>query len=33
MADMLSKVNQVRDLLPKDALDPVVVKQTGQGTR
>ena len=31
MADMLSKVNQVRGLLPRDANDPVVVKQTGQG--
>ena len=31
MADTLSKVNQVRGVLPKDALDPVVVKQTGQG--
>ena len=32
MADTLSKVNQVRGVLPKDANDPVVVKQTGQGT-
>jgi len=31
MADTLSKVNQVRGVLPKDANDPVVVKQTGQG--
>src|SRR5260370_622222 len=31
MADALSKVNQVRGLLPRDANDPVVVKQTGQG--
>ena len=31
MADILSKVNQVRGLLPRDANDPVVVKQTGQG--
>ena len=31
MADTLSKVNQVRGTLPKDANDPVVVKQTGQG--
>ena len=31
MADTLSKVNQVRGLLPRDANDPVVVKQTGQG--
>ena len=32
MADTLSKVNQVRGVLPKDANDPIVVKQTGQGT-
>src|SRR3984885_9323515 len=31
MADTLSKVNQVRGLMPRDANDPVVVKQTGQG--
>src|SRR5271165_6560818 len=31
MADALSKVNQVRGLLPREANDPVVVKQTGQG--
>ena len=31
MADTLSKVNQVRGTLPRDANDPVVVKQTGQG--
>ena len=31
MADTLSKVNQVRGLLPRDANDPAVVKQTGQG--
>src|SRR5271157_4285318 len=31
MADTLSKVNQVRGLLPRDANDPMVVKQTGQG--
>jgi len=31
MADTLSKVNQVRALLPREANDPVVVKQTGQG--
>ena len=31
MADTLSKVNQVRGLLPRDANDPIVVKQTGQG--
>ena len=31
MADTLSKVNQVRGLLPREANDPVIVKQTGQG--
>jgi multidrug efflux pump len=31
MADALSKVNQVRGLLPREANDPIVVKQTGQG--
>ena len=31
MADTLSKVNQVRGRLPRDANDPVVVEQTGQG--
>ena len=31
MADTLSKVNQVRGLLPREANDPIVVKQTGQG--
>jgi len=31
MADVLAKVNQVRGLLPRDANDPIVVKQTGQG--
>ena len=31
MADTLSKVNQVRGLLPREANDPSVVKQTGQG--
>ena len=31
MADTLSKVNQVRGLLPRDANDPAIVKQTGQG--
>src|SRR5271165_5956946 len=31
MADTLSKVNQVRGLLPREANDPVTVKQTGQG--
>ena len=31
VADMLAKTNQVRGVLPRDANDPVVVKQTGQG--
>ena len=31
MSDTLSKVNQVRGLLPREANDPVIVKQTGQG--
>ena len=31
VADVLSKVNQVKGVLPRDANDPVVVKQTGQG--
>ena len=31
VADVLSKVNQVRTVLPQDANDPVVVKQTGEG--
>ena len=31
MADTLSKVNQVRGLLPREANDPAIVKQTGQG--
>ena len=31
VADVLSKVNQVKGQLPRDANDPVVVKQTGQG--
>src|SRR5579863_8531862 len=31
MADVLAKVNQVRGVLPRDANDPIVVKQTGQG--
>jgi len=31
MADTLSKVNQVRGQLPREANDPVIVKQTGQG--
>ena len=32
VADVLSKINQVKGQLPRDANDPVVVKQTGQGT-
>ncbi|MEJ0095996.1 MAG: efflux RND transporter permease subunit [Methylocella sp.] len=32
VADVLSKVNQVKYLLPRDALDPIVVKQTGDAT-
>ncbi|MBV1701124.1 MAG: multidrug efflux RND transporter permease subunit [Hyphomicrobiales bacterium] len=32
ITDVLSKINQVKSTLPKEALDPVVVKQTGQGT-
>ncbi|MBN8520795.1 MAG: multidrug efflux RND transporter permease subunit [Alphaproteobacteria bacterium] len=31
VADVLSKVNQVGDILPREANDPVVVKETGQG--
>ena len=31
VADVLSKVNQVRGQLPRESNDPVVVKQTGQG--
>ena len=31
VADVLSKVNQVKSVLPKEANDPVVVKKTGQG--
>ncbi len=30
-ADVLAKVNQVRGVLPREANDPVVTKQTGQG--
>src|SRR5208337_4432240 len=30
IADELSKINQVRGVLPREANDPVVVKQTGQ---
>ena len=32
VADVLSKVNQVKSALPKEANDPVVQKVTGQGT-
>ncbi len=32
MTDVLAKVNQVKFQLPREAEDPVVVKQTGQGT-
>ncbi len=32
VADVLSKVNQVRSILPPEAMDPVVVKQTGEST-
>src|SRR4029078_10457868 len=31
MTDVLSKVNQVADVLPREANNPVVVKQTGEG--
>ena len=31
VADVLSKINQVRGVIPREANDPVVVKQTGQG--
>ncbi|MGO9942444.1 MAG: efflux RND transporter permease subunit [Rhodoblastus sp.] len=32
MTDVLAKVNQVKYQLPRDAMDPVVAKQAGQGT-
>ena len=32
VADVLSKIQQVKSQLPRDALDPAVVKQTGQST-
>ncbi|WP_294541163.1 efflux RND transporter permease subunit [uncultured Rhodoblastus sp.] len=32
MTDVLAKVNQVKYQLPRDAMDPVVVKEAGQGT-
>ena len=31
MTDVLSKINQVKSTLPREANDPVVVKKTGQG--
>ncbi|GAC1561724.1 MAG: efflux RND transporter permease subunit [Beijerinckiaceae bacterium] len=31
VADVLSKINQVKSVLPREANDPMVVKQTGQG--
>jgi hydrophobe/amphiphile efflux-1 (HAE1) family protein len=32
VADVLSKVNQVRSVLPPESMDPVVIKQTGEST-
>ncbi len=32
VADVLSKVNQVRSVLPPESMDPIVVKQTGEST-
>ncbi|MFZ0495223.1 MAG: efflux RND transporter permease subunit [Methylocella sp.] len=32
VADVLAKVNQVKYLLPREAFDPVVIKQTGDST-
>jgi multidrug efflux pump subunit AcrB len=32
VADVLAKVNQVKYLLPREAFDPIVVKQTGDPT-
>jgi multidrug efflux pump len=32
VADVLSKINQIKYLLPREAFDPVVVKQTGEST-
>ena len=32
VTDVLSKVNQVRSVLPPEAMDPVVIKQTGEST-
>jgi hydrophobe/amphiphile efflux-1 (HAE1) family protein len=31
MTDVLSKINQVKSTLPREAQDPIVVKKTGQG--
>jgi hydrophobe/amphiphile efflux-1 (HAE1) family protein len=31
MTDVLSKINQVKSSLPREAQDPVAIKQTGQG--
>ena len=31
VTDVLSKINQVKSVLPPDASDPIVVKQTGEG--
>ena len=31
IADVLSKINQIKSTLPREANDPVVVKKTGQG--
>jgi hydrophobe/amphiphile efflux-1 (HAE1) family protein len=31
VADVLAKTNQVRSVLPREANDPIVIKQTGQG--
>ena len=32
VTDVLAKVNQAKSILPREALDPVVVKQTGEAT-
>jgi multidrug efflux pump len=32
VADVLAKVNQVKYLLPREAFDPIVIKQTGDST-
>ena len=31
MTDVLSKIKQVKSILPREAKDPVVIKQTGEG--